>query len=152
MGQDVARQRGMEAPGRPIQRGRCIVIENDGRDEQAAGLAPADWRSLDGPELIALIGADGDRAARLAPLPALQSALETGFSALQQGAVGGDVLPPERGLAVFDRSAIDQIHRILIETGREELNRLEKREAARIRDQELSAALVGFEPARYSFR
>ena len=94
-------------------------------------------------QLIVLIGADGDRAARLAPLPALQSALETGFNALQQGAVGGDVPPPERGLAVFDRSAIDQIHRILIETGREELNQLEKREAARIEDQQLSATLVG---------
>jgi diguanylate cyclase (GGDEF)-like protein len=94
-------------------------------------------------QLIVLIGADDGRAARLAPLPALQSALETGFNALQQGAVGGDVPPPQRGLAVFDRSAIDQIHRILIETGRDELNQLEKREAARIRDQELSAALVG---------
>ena len=94
-------------------------------------------------QLIALIGADGDRAARLAPLPALQSALETGFNALQQGTVGENVPPPERGLAVFDRSAIDQIHRILIETGREELNRLEMREAARIQGQELSAALVG---------
>ena len=94
-------------------------------------------------QLIALIGADGDRAARLAPLPELQSALETGFSALQQGALGSDVPPPERGLAGFDRSAINQIHRILIETGREELNQLEKREAARIQDHELSAALVG---------
>lgn len=36
--------------------------------------------------LIALVGADEARAARLAPLPALQSALETGFSALQERA------------------------------------------------------------------
>jgi len=95
-------------------------------------------------QLIALIGADGDRAVRLAPLPALQSALETGFSALQQRAqTNGDATPPERELAGFDKSAIDQIHRILIETGREELNQLEKREAERIRDQNLSAMLVG---------
>ncbi|MDA8259245.1 MAG: diguanylate cyclase [Betaproteobacteria bacterium] len=95
-------------------------------------------------QLIALIGADGGRAVRLAPLPALQSALETGFSALQQRAqTNGDATPPERELAGFDKSAIDQIHRILIETGREELNQLEKREAERIRDQNLSAMLVG---------
>lgn len=95
-------------------------------------------------QLIALIGADGGRAVRLAPLPALQQALETGFSALQQGAqTNGDATPPEREFAGFDKSAIDQIHRILIETGREELNQLEKREAARIRDQNLSAMLVG---------
>lgn len=95
-------------------------------------------------QLIALIGADGNRAVRLAPLPALQSALETGFSALQQRAqTNGDATPPERELAGFDKSAIDQIHRILIETGREELNQLEKREAERIRDQNLSAMLVG---------
>jgi len=93
-------------------------------------------------QLIALIGADGARAARLAPLPALQSALETGFSALRQRAQDYTA-PPERELAGFDRSAIEQIHRILIETGREELNQLETREKARIRDQNLSSALLG---------
>jgi len=95
-------------------------------------------------QLIVLIGADGAQAARLAPLPALQSALETGFSALQQrAAAGGDATSPERDLAGFDKSAIDQIHRILIETGREEMNQLEARETIRIRDQNLSSALVG---------
>jgi diguanylate cyclase (GGDEF)-like protein len=93
-------------------------------------------------QLITLIGADGARAARLAPLPALQSALETGFSALRQRAQDYTA-PPERELAGFDRSAIEQIHRILIETGREELNQLETRETARIRDQNLSSALLG---------
>ena len=93
--------------------------------------------------LIALIGADGARAARLAPLPALQSALETGFGALQQRAAAGGATPPERELAGFDKSAIEQIHRILIETGREELNQLEKRETARIQDQNLMSALLG---------
>ena len=94
--------------------------------------------------LIVLIGADETQAARLAPLPALQSALETGFSALQQGAQArGDATPPERELAGFDQSAIEQIHRILIETEREELNQLETREAARIHDQNLSSALLG---------
>ena len=95
-------------------------------------------------QLIALIGADAAQAARLAPLPALQSALETGFSALRQGArAGGNATPPERQLAGFDQSAIEQIHRILIETEREELNQLETREAARIHDQNLSSALLG---------
>ncbi len=94
--------------------------------------------------LIALIGADGARAARLAPLPALQSALETGFGALQQrAAADGDVTPPERELAGFDRSAIEQIHRILLETGREEMRQLETRETARIHDQNWSSALLG---------
>lgn len=94
--------------------------------------------------LIALIGAGGTEAARLAPLPALQSALEAGFSALQQRAqAGGEATPPERELAGFDKSAIEQIHRILIETGREELNQLETRETARIRDQNLSSTLLG---------
>ena len=93
-------------------------------------------------QLIALIGADGSRATRLAPLPALQSALETGFSALQQRA-GDYAAPPERELAGFDKSAIEQIHRILIETGREEMNQLETRETARIRYQNLSSALLG---------
>jgi diguanylate cyclase (GGDEF)-like protein len=93
-------------------------------------------------QLIALIGADGSRATRLVPLPALQSALETGFSALQQRA-GDYAAPPERGLAGFDKSAIEQIHRILIETGREEMNQLETRETERIRYQNLSSALLG---------
>jgi diguanylate cyclase (GGDEF)-like protein len=95
-------------------------------------------------QLIALISADGTLAARLAPLPALQSALEAGFSAVQQRAeAGDDATAPERELAGFDKSAIDQIHRLLIATGREELNQLETREKARIRDQNLSAMLVG---------
>jgi diguanylate cyclase (GGDEF)-like protein len=95
-------------------------------------------------QLIALIGANGAQAARLAPLPALQSALETGFSALQQrAATGGDATPQERELAGFDKSAIEQIHRILIEAGREELNQLETRETARIHDQNLMSALLG---------
>jgi diguanylate cyclase (GGDEF)-like protein len=95
-------------------------------------------------QLLALIGADSVQAARLAPLPALQSALETGFSALQQrAAAGGGAAPPVRELAGFDKSAIEQIHRILIETEREELNQLETREKARIHDQALSSALLG---------
>ena len=94
-------------------------------------------------QLIGLIGADGAQAARLAPLPALQSALETGFSALQQRAAGGDATPPERELGGFDKSAIEQIHRILIETEREELNQLETREAERIHGQSLSSVLLG---------
>ena len=95
-------------------------------------------------QLIVLISADGAQAARLAPLPALQSALEAGFGALQQRAeAGGDATPPERELAGFDKSAIEQIHRILIDTGREELNQLETRETARIHDQNLSSALLG---------
>jgi hypothetical protein len=88
--------------------------------------------------LIALTGTDIAQAARLAPLPALQAALETGFSALQQRAeAGGAASPTERELGGFDKSAIEQIHRILIAAGREELNQLETREAARIRDQNL---------------
>jgi len=94
--------------------------------------------------LIVLTGADGAQAARLAPLPALQSALETGFSALQQrAAAGGDATPLERELGGFDKSAIEQIHRILIEAGREELNQLETRETTRIHDQNLMSALLG---------
>lgn len=94
--------------------------------------------------LIALVGADSARAARLAPLPSLQSALETGFSALQQRArAGGDAASPERGLAGFDKSAIEQIHRILIEAGREELHQMEVRETARIHGQNLTSALLG---------
>jgi len=94
-------------------------------------------------QLIALVGGDEAQAARLAPLPALQSALETGFSALRQGTVGSDVAPPERELGGFDKSAIDQIHRILIDTEREELTQLEMREAARTQGERLSSALLG---------
>ncbi|MDQ1314263.1 MAG: hypothetical protein QG662_372 [Pseudomonadota bacterium] len=94
--------------------------------------------------LIALIGSDKSQAARLGPLPALQSALETGFGALQQRAKTGiHSMPRERELAGFDKSAIEQIHRILIEAGREEMNQLETREMERIRDQNLSSALLG---------
>lgn len=95
-------------------------------------------------QLIALIGNDGAQSSRLAPLPALQAALETGFSSLQQSAAGGAATPPPgRGFGGFDKSAIEQIHRILIETEREELNQLETREAARIRGENLSSALLG---------
>ncbi|HJX09744.1 MAG TPA: diguanylate cyclase [Candidatus Binatia bacterium] len=95
-------------------------------------------------QLIGLIGANGAQAARLAPLPALQSALETGFGALRQRAeADGEATPPERELAGFDKSAIEQIHRILIETGREELRQLETREVTRIHDQNWSSALLG---------
>lgn len=94
-------------------------------------------------QLIALIGSDGTQATRLAPLPSLQSALETGFSALQQGATGGATVPPGQDLGGFDKSAIEQIHRILIETEREELNQLETREATRVHGENLSSALLG---------
>jgi diguanylate cyclase (GGDEF)-like protein len=95
-------------------------------------------------QLIALTSADGVQAARLAPLPALQTALEAGFSALQQRAAAGDVATPgQRALTGFDESAIDQIHRILIEAGREELKQLETRETARIQDQNRSSMLLG---------
>jgi len=95
-------------------------------------------------QLIALTGADGVQAARLAPLPALQKALEAGFSALQQRAAAGDVATPvQRELTGFDESAIDQIHRILIDAGREELKQLETRETARIEDQNRSSMLLG---------
>lgn len=94
--------------------------------------------------LIILIGSDGAQAARLAPLPALQSALEAGFDALQQRALkNGDATAPERELGGFDKSAMEQIHRILIEAGREELSQLETRETARIHLQSLSSALLG---------
>ncbi|MBU4499378.1 MAG: diguanylate cyclase [Gammaproteobacteria bacterium] len=95
-------------------------------------------------QLIVLIGTDSAQAARLAPLPELQSALEAGFDALQQRAQeNGNATPPERELGGFDKSAIEQIHRILIEAGREELNQLETRETARIHLQSLSSALLG---------
>ncbi|MDA8129482.1 MAG: diguanylate cyclase [Betaproteobacteria bacterium] len=95
-------------------------------------------------QLIALVGDDSAQAARLAPLPALQAALETGLSSLQQSASGGAATPPpDPGLGGFDKSAIEQIHRILIETERDELNELETREAARVRGEGLSSALLG---------
>lgn len=95
-------------------------------------------------QLIALVRGDNIQTARLAPLPALQSALETGFDALQQGAQANvTATPPEQELGGFDKSAIDQIHRILIETGREELNQLETREKARVHGQNVSLALLG---------
>ena len=95
--------------------------------------------------LIALTAPDGAQATRLAPLPALQLALEAGFSALQQRAEAGseNATPPERELAGFDKSAIEQIHRILIEAGREEMKQLETRETARIDDQKRSSILLG---------
>ena len=95
-------------------------------------------------ELIDLTRADGIQSARLAPLPALQAALETGFSALQQqGETGGDTGPALNELTGFDKSAIEQIHRILIEAEREELNQLERREKTLIHDQNLSSGLLG---------
>ncbi len=94
-------------------------------------------------QLIALIGNDSAQAANLAPLPALQSALEAGFNALQQGTVGVNITPPERGLIGFDQSAIDQIHRILIDTEREELSQMETREAARVEGERVSSLLLG---------
>jgi len=39
--------------------GRCIVIENDGRDERAATLAPVDWRALQEATLLEQISAGG---------------------------------------------------------------------------------------------
>jgi len=95
-------------------------------------------------QLIALIRGDDIQAARLAPLPALQAALETGFDALQQSAQASvTATPPERELRGFDQSAIDQIHRILIETGRQELSQLESREKARVHGQNVSLSLLG---------
>ena len=94
--------------------------------------------------LIELVGTDAAEARRLTPLPALQSALEAGFGALQQRAKAGrDALAPEQELAGFDKSAIEQIHRILIDVEREELKQLEAREQARIDDQKRSAILLG---------
>ncbi|MHB1213814.1 MAG: diguanylate cyclase domain-containing protein [Thiobacillus sp.] len=95
-------------------------------------------------QLIALVDQDAAQVARLVPLPALQSALETGFSALQQRAeAGSDATAPEQELAGFDKSAIEQIHRILIEAERAELLQLEMREQARVHDQNLMSALLG---------
>lgn len=95
-------------------------------------------------QLIALVDQDAAQVARLAPLPALQSALETGFSALQQRAeAGSDATAPEQELGGFDKSAIEQIHRILIEAERAELRQLEIREKVRVHDQNLVLALLG---------
>ena len=94
--------------------------------------------------LISLVSNDATQVERLAPLPALQSALETGFSALQERAEAEiEASPPERELAGFDKSAIEQIHRILIEAGRAELVQLDQREKARVQDQNLMSALLG---------
>lgn len=94
--------------------------------------------------LIAQLGPTNGLASSLAPLPALQLALETGLGDLQQRAAAGQAATPsERDLSWFDKSAIDEIHRILIAAGREELGRLEAREKARIRDQQRSSALLG---------
>lgn len=50
-----------EIAARPTAQGpgQCIVIENDGRDERSANLAPGDWRELDGAGLLALVAAGG---------------------------------------------------------------------------------------------
>jgi diguanylate cyclase (GGDEF)-like protein len=95
-------------------------------------------------QLISLVQGDHVQTARLAPLPGLQSALETGFDALQQASKASIyATPPEREFGGFDKSAIEDIHRILIETGREELNQLEMREKARVHGQNVSLALFG---------
>ncbi|MFP5411072.1 MAG: diguanylate cyclase domain-containing protein [Gammaproteobacteria bacterium] len=94
--------------------------------------------------LLELVGPDADQTVRLAPLPALEAALETGFAALHERATNEvAAAAPERDLAGFDKSAMEQIHRILIEAGRAELARLEEGEKARVRDQNLMAALLG---------
>ena len=93
--------------------------------------------------LVALVSADGIQTAQLAPLPALQIALETGFSALQQRAQAGAAAALAKpDLAGFDKSAIEQIQRILIEVEKLALNTLETRETARIHDENLSSALL----------
>lgn len=92
--------------------------------------------------LIERVQDDPDQAARLAPLPALQTALETGFEALRERAARG-AMASEPGLAGFDQSAMEQIDRILIDAGRAELAHLEAREQARVQDQNLMAALLG---------
>jgi diguanylate cyclase (GGDEF)-like protein len=93
-------------------------------------------------ELIGMIRADDAHIDHLAPLPALQLALETGFEALKQQDPGGVLGPEYTDLSGFDRSAMDQIHRILIETEREELNQLKQREKDRTHDQDQSSALL----------
>ena len=124
------------------------AVRNYAESRDPAVLAPdlicrhAACPSADG--LIVLVRADAGQATRLAPLPALQAALETGFSALRQRAQAGGSHPfPEPELSGFDKSAIEQIHRILIEAGREELRQLELREQKRVRDQTLALGLVG---------
>lgn len=96
--------------------------------------------------LIAMVEGHGDLADRLAPLPALQLALETGFSDLQQRAAGNEPAPAPAtatGLSGFDESAMDKIHRLLIAAGQDALRQLEAQEKARIRDQTLSSVLLG---------
>ena len=46
---------------RPTPRGtgRCIIVENDGRDDPEAPVAPIDWRAMDGSALIEHIAAAG---------------------------------------------------------------------------------------------
>jgi electron transport complex protein RnfC len=39
--------------------GRCLVIDADGRDERAPGLAPIDWRALDATTLLGHLAAGG---------------------------------------------------------------------------------------------
>ena len=72
--------------------------------------------------LLERVAGDPDQVARLTPLPALEAALETGFGALQERAESG-ATPMEPDLAGFDKSAMEQIHRILIDAGRAELRR-----------------------------
>lgn len=94
--------------------------------------------------LLELVRGDPEQAARLKPLPDLQAALETGFTALREGAAAAvTATAPERDLAGFDKSAMEQIHRILIEAGRAELARLENGEKARGRNQALMNGLLG---------
>ncbi len=92
--------------------------------------------------LLERVASDADQVERLTPLPALEAALETGFGALQERAESG-VTPVEPDLAGFDKSAMEQIHRILIDAGRAELSHLETREKARVHGQNLMAALLG---------
>lgn len=93
----------------------------------------------DAAELIRLVATDPGQTERLAPLPALQSALEAGVAALrEQARSGGPVLH----LSGFDQSAIEQIRRILIEAGRAEMKQLEQRERERVQEQTLATALV----------
>lgn len=96
--------------------------------------------------LIAMVEDHGDLAARLAPLPVLQLALETGFSNLQQRAAESESVPAPAtaaDLSGFDKSAMDKIHRLLIAAGQDALRQLEIQEKAQIRDQSLASALLG---------
>jgi len=43
----------------PRGAGRCIVIDNDGRDEPAVPAAPVDWRAMDGKALLGLVAEAG---------------------------------------------------------------------------------------------